>query len=90
MKSGIVSPDFLFTFGFTIRKHTCNISISEIAISNLFRKSKVDYSSNHQRALLELVTILYCSIALRLLRPRYAIVIVKLDICRNRVNIGYS
>ena len=48
MKLGIVFPDFLFTFGFTIRKHTCNISISEIAISNLFRKSKVDYSSNHQ------------------------------------------
>ena len=37
---------FLFTFGFTFRKHNCNISIPEIAISNLFRKS-----SNHQRCI---------------------------------------
>ena len=39
MKAGLVSLDFfLFTFGFTFRKHTGNISISEIAISYLFSK----------------------------------------------------
>ena len=85
---------FLFTFGFILRKHTCNISISEIAISNLFRKSNVSINLSlilrTTNAVLELVTIWYYSIALRLFCPRYAIVIVKRDKCRNRVNIGYS
>ena len=39
---------------------------------------------------LELVTAWYYSIALRLFRPCYAIVIVKRDECRNCANIGYS
>ena len=30
MKPDLVSPDFLFTFGFTFGKHNGNISISEI------------------------------------------------------------
>ena len=62
MKPGLVSPDFfLFTFGFTFRKHTCIISISEIAISNLFRKFNVSINSSlilqTTNAVLELVTI---------------------------------
>ena len=85
---------FLFTFGFTFRKHTCNISIYEIAISNLFRKSNISINSSlilrTTNAVLEIVTIWYYSIAQRLFRPRYAIVIVKRTECRNRVNIGYS
>ena len=85
---------FLFTFGFTFRKHTCNICISEIAISNLFRKPNVSINSSlilrTTNAVLELVTIWYYSIALRLFRPCYAIVIVKRDKCRNCVNIGIA
>ena len=94
MKPDLVSPDFLFTFGFTFGKHTGNISISEIAISNLLRKSNVSIKSflilRTANAVLELVTICYHLISLGLFRPRYAIVIVKQDECRNRVNIGYS
>ena len=90
---GLFLLTFLFTFGFIFRKHTCNISISEIAISNLFWKSNVSINSSlilrTTNAVLEFVTIYY-SIALRRFRPRYAIVIVKRDECRNRVIIGYS
>ena len=62
MKPGNVSPDFfLFTFRFTLRKHTGNISISEIAISNLFQKSYVSIKSSlilrTTNAVLELVMI---------------------------------
>ena len=94
MKAVLVSPDlFLFTFGFTFRKHTGNISISEIAICNLFGKSNVSIKSplilRTTNAVLELVTIGYYSIPLGHFRPRYAIVIVKRDKCRNLVNIGY-
>ena len=47
MKAGLVSLDFfLFTFGFTFRKHTGNISISEISISYLFRKTNVSIKSS--------------------------------------------
>ena len=94
MKPDLVSPDFLFTFGITFGKHTGNISISEVTISNLLRKSNVPIESSlilrTTNAVLELVTILYHSISLGLFRPRYPIVIVKRDKCRNRVNIGYS
>ena len=94
MKPDVVSPDFLFTFGFTFGKHTGNLSISEIAISNLLRKSNVSIKSSlilrTTNAVLELAMIGYHSIALGLLCPRYAIVIVKREECRNRVNIGYS
>ena len=90
---GLFLLTFLFTFSFIFRKHKCNISLSEIAISNLFRKSNVSINSSlilrTTKAVLELVTIWYYSIALRRFRPRYAIVIVKWDECRNRVNIGY-
>ena len=92
MKPDLVSPDFLFTFGFTSGKHTGNIStgISEIAIFNLFRKSNVSIKSalilRTTNAVLELVAICYQG----LFRPCYAIVIVKRDDCRNRINIGYS
>ena len=83
---------FLFTFGFTFRKHTGNISISEIAISYLFWKTNVSIKSSlilqSTNAVLGLVRIWYYSIALGLFRPRYAIVTVKQDKCRNRVNIG--
>ena len=51
----------LFTFSFTFRKHTGNIGISEIAISNLLRKSNVPIESSlvlrTTNAVLELVTI---------------------------------
>ena len=61
MKSDLVSPDYLFTFGFTFGKHTGNISISEIAISNLLQKSNVSIKSSlvlgTTNAVLELVTI---------------------------------
>ena len=81
MKPDLVSPDFLFTFGFTFGKHTGNISISEIAISNLLQKSNVSIKSSlilrTTNAVLELVSIRY-SIALGLFSPSsYAIVIVK-------------
>ena len=84
MKPSLVSPDFFsFTFGFTFRKHTGNISISEIAISNLLSKIQRIYqvifnSSNHQRS----IRVSYDMILF--------IVIVKRDECRNPVNIGYS
>ena len=69
-------------------------SISEVAISNLLLKSNVSIKSSLipriTNAVLELVMIWYYSIALGLFRPPYAIVIVKRDECRNRVNIGYS
>ena len=85
---------FLLTFGFTFRKHTGNISISEIAISYLFQKTNVSIKSSlilrTTNAVLGLVTIRYYSIALGLFRSRYAIVTVKRDECHNRVNIGYS
>ena len=55
MKPDLVSPDFLFTFGFTFGKHTGNISISEIAISNIFKIQRIYQvifdSSNHQRGI---------------------------------------
>ena len=61
MEPDLVSPDFLFTFGFTFGKHTGNISISEIAIANLLRKSNVSIKSSlilrTTNAVLELVTI---------------------------------
>ena len=61
MKPDHVSPDFLFTFGFTFGNHTGNISISEIAISNLLQKSNVPIKSSlilrTTDAVLELVTI---------------------------------
>ena len=61
MKPDLVSPDFLFTFGFTFGKHTGNINISEIAISNLLRKSNVSIKSSlilrTTNAVLELVAI---------------------------------
>ena len=72
MKPDLVSPDFLFTFGFIFGKHTGNIStgISEIAISNLFRKSNVSIKSAlilpTTNAVLELVAICYQG----LFRPR--------------------
>ena len=85
---------FLFTFGFTFKKHNGNISISEIAISYLFRKPNVSIKSplilRTTNTVLGLVTIWYYSIALGLFCPRYAIVTVKRDECRNCVNIGYS
>ena len=60
MKPDLVSPDFLLTFGFTFGKHTGNISISEIAISNLLRKSNVSIKSSlilqTTNVVLELVT----------------------------------
>ena len=89
MKPDLVSPDFLFTFGFTFGKHTGNNStgISEIAISNLFRKSNISIKSalilRTTNTVLELVAICYQG----LFCPRYTIVIVKRDECRNRVNI---
>ena len=46
MKAGLVSLDFLFTFGLTLRKHTGNISISKIAISYLFKKTNVSIKSS--------------------------------------------
>ena len=85
---------FLFTFGFTFRKHAGNINISEIAISYLFRKNNLSIKSSlilrTTNAVLGLVTISYYSIALGLFRPSNAIVTVKRDEWRNRVNIGYS
>ena len=61
MKPDLVSPDFLFTFCFTFGKHTGNISISEIAISNLLQKSNVSIKSSlilqTTKAVLELVAI---------------------------------
>ena len=62
MKAGLVSLDFfLFTFGFIFRKHTGNISLSEIAISYLFRKTNVSIKSSlilrTVNAVLGLVTI---------------------------------
>ena len=61
MKPDLVSPDFLFTLGFTFGKHTGNNSISEIAISNLLRKSDVSIMSylilRTTNEVLELVTI---------------------------------
>ena len=70
MKPDLVSPDFLFTFGFTFGKHAGNISISEIAISNLLRKSNVSIMSSlilrTTNAVKELVTICYHSISLGL------------------------
>ena len=86
MKPDLVSPDFLFTFCFTFGKHTGNISISEIAISNLLRKANVSIKSSlilqTTNAVLELVAIWYPSISPGLFRLRYAIVIVKRDECR--------
>ena len=47
MKPDLVSPDFFFfTFGFTFGKHTGNISMPEIAISNLLQKSNVSIKSS--------------------------------------------
>ena len=61
MKPDLVSPDFLFTLAFTFGKHTGNISISDIAISNLLRKSNVSIKSSlilrTTNPVLELVTI---------------------------------
>ena len=48
MKPGLVSPDFLLTFGFTFRKHIDNTAknISETAISDTFKKSNVFIKSS--------------------------------------------
>ena len=87
MKPDLVSPVFLFTFGCTFGKHTGNISISS-KIQRIFQV--IFDSSNHQRG----IRVSYDTISFNLLwgffRPRYAIVIVKRDECRNCVNIGYS
>ena len=89
MKPDLVSPDFLFTFGFASGKHTGNISISEMAISNLLRKSNVSIKSS-QRG----IRVSYYMITFNMLwgffHPHYAIVIVKRDECRNRVILGIA
>ena len=48
MKPGPGCPDFLLTFGFTLRKptYTVLLSISETAISDLCRKSNVFIKSS--------------------------------------------
>ena len=76
MKPGLVSPDFFVYFRFHFQKahltflftsvslsesKVCNISIAEIAVSNLFQKSNVSINSflilRTTNAVLELVTI---------------------------------
>ena len=93
MKLDLVSPDFLFTFGFTLGKHTGNICISEIAISNLLRKSNILIKSFlillTTNAVLELVTI-YHSICSGAFSPTLRHCYCKANECRNRVNIRYS
>ena len=100
MKPSLGSPDFLFTFGFTFRKPTDTIvtillSISETAISNLFRKSNVFFKSSMVlrtfnavfKLSYETIMLFDCS---GFSPPHFAIITVKWDKCRNCVNIGYS